>query len=197
MALVSIERASMVQLSTAFRFFKKPKIVLLVSIIICISIFASLYKQLAQYKLASHPDSNIWCIQEISINEQTSFQVLSIAHQLIPFVVNLFSALAMIITIGRSKAASHHLSRRVTFMQQIQQRIHLLLGPFICFISQLPELILLFLNPCTYDSNQWFSHVALIAYYITFTPHISLFFMYILPSPLYKKLFLAIIHKDK
>ena len=193
MAFVSVERASMVQLSTAFRFFKNPKSVLLVSVLICMVIFGSLYKQLGQYKLVSHPDSTIWCVQEIPSDEQTLFQILSIVHQLIPFVVNLLSALAMIITIGRSKAASHHLSQRVTFIQQIRKRVHLLLGPFICFISQLPQLVLLFLNPCTYDSNRWFSHVALIAYYITFAPHISLFFMYILPSPLYKELFLALI----
>jgi hypothetical protein len=196
MALVSIERASMVQLSTSCQFFQNPKSVLVLSVMICISIFGSLYKQLEQYKLVSHPNSNIWCIQEISMHEQTLFQILSIIHQLIPFIINVLSSLAIIITIGRSKAASHHLPQHATLIEQARKRVHLLLGPFICFISQLPQLIMLFLNPCTYDNSQWFSHIALIAYYITFAPHISLFFMYIIPSPLYKELFLAIVHRQ-
>jgi hypothetical protein len=197
MALVSIERALMAQPSIKFHFFQSPKAALIVSIIICICLFGSLYKQIEQYKLIAHPNLNTWCIQEISVHQQTLFQILSIVHQLIPFFVNVLSALAIIITIGRSKAACHHLPQRVTVVQQARKRVDLLLGPFICFISQLPQLIMLFLNPCTYNDNQWFSHITLIAYYITFTPHMSLFFIYILPSPLYKELFITIIRRKK
>lgn len=197
MALVSVERALAVQLSGTCRFFRNPQSALIVSLVICICLSGSLYKQIEQYKLVAHPNSNIWCIQEIPANEQTLFQIFSIAHQFVPFLVNILSALVIIITMGRSKAAIHHLSQHVTFIQQARKRVNLLLGPFICFISQLPALIMLFLNPCPYDNNQWFSHVALIAYYLTFIPHTSLFFMYVLSSPLYKQLLINIIRKPK
>ena len=197
MALVSVERALMIQLSMKCRFFRKPKTGLMISIIICMVIFGSLYKQLEQYKLVTHPNLKTWCIQEIPTDQQFLFQMLSIAHQFVPFFINVLSAIVIIIIIGRSKATSHHLPQRATVVQQARKRVDLLLGPFVCFISQLPELIMLFLNPCTYDDNQWFSHVALIAYYITFAPQMSLFFMYILPSASYKEHFLAIVRRQK
>jgi hypothetical protein len=192
MALVSVERAFVVQLSNKWYSFQSPKAAITMSIITCICLFGSLYKQIDQYKLISDPNSNMWCIQEISFSQQTLFQFLPIVHQLVPFIVNILSTLSIIITVGRSKAASHHLPQRVTVVQQARKRVDLLLGPFICFITQLPQLIMLFLNPCIYNDKQWFSHIALITYYITFAPHMSLFFMYIVPSPLYKELFIKL-----
>jgi hypothetical protein len=197
MALVSVERALVVQVPITYHFFRSPRAALIVSMVTCICLAGSLYPQIEHYKLITHPNSNIWCVREISNHQQTLFQFSSLAHQLVPFVVNVLSAVVIIIGIGRSKAASHHLSQRVTVIQQIQQRVDLLLGPFICFITQLPQLILLFLNPCTYDANRWFSHIALIAYYLTLTPHMSLFFMYILPSTLYKELFINVVRRQK
>jgi len=193
MALVSVERALMAQISITCHFFRSPKAAIIVSILIFTGLFGSLYKQIEQYKLIVHPNSNTWCIQEISVYQQ----ILSIIHQLVPFLVNLLSALVIIITIARSKAASHHLPQRVTVFQQARKRADLLLGPLICFISQLPQLIMLFLNPCTYDDKQWFSHAALIVYYITFAPHMSLFFMYIVPSSTYKELFINFIRRQE
>jgi len=197
MAFVSVERAFVIQVSITYHFFRSPKAAIIIFILTCMCVFGSLYKQIEQYKLIIHPNSNMWCIQEISLNHQTLFQVLSVVHQFIPFIINILSAVVIIITVGRSKAASHHLPQHVSVAEQARKRIDLLLGPFICFITQLPQLTMLFLNPCTYDNNQWFSHVALIAYYITFAPHISLFFMYIVPSPLYKELFMTTMRRQK
>lgn len=197
LALVSVERASLIQLSKIGDFFRNSRTAIFVSIGIGLCLSGSLYKQIEHYKLISHPNSNIWCVQEIPSNEQILFHILSIAYQFLPFLLNILSAFIIILTTSRSSAASHHLSPWNTLLAQTRKRTNILLGPSICFLSQLPALIMLFLNPCTYDDNQWFSHVALMTYYLTFIPHVSLFFLYILPSPLYKQLFLDSFQTNK
>jgi hypothetical protein len=196
LALISVERALSVRFPLRYRFIQSGKVAILTSVIIGICLCSSLYPQIDQYKLIAAPNSDIWCVQETSAHQQTLFQTLFISHQLVPFMINVLAASVIIITVGLSKAASHHLPHRLTVAEQARKRVDLLLGPFICFIAQIPHLIMLFLNPCTYDVNQWFSHVALIAYYISFIPHISLVFMYIVPSPLYKSLFFSFLRRQ-
>ena len=71
---------------------------------------------------------------------------MSLAYQISPFIINLIGSLAIIIGISRSKATSHHLSTRNALLQQARQQIDLLCGSIICFIAQLPQLIILFLD---------------------------------------------------
>jgi hypothetical protein len=96
-------------------------------------------------------------------------QYISLAHQISPFLVNLTASLVIIIGISRSKANSHHVAARNLLLKQARQRIDLLLGPIICFITQLPQLIILFLDICYYDSQTLYVHFILAAYYISFT----------------------------
>jgi len=156
---------------------------------ISIITFGCNYIHIDQYKLVSHPDDlHPWCISEIEPNQQYLIQYMSLAHQIIPFLINLIAGLVIIIAVSCSKATSHHLQARSTLIQQVRKRIELLLGPTICFITQLPQFIILFLDFCSYYLTSWFIHLTMVAYYISFTPQISLFFLYVLPSPLYKEI---------
>jgi hypothetical protein len=189
MVFVTVERALVVVFPTRFSFCRLPKSAVVLSLLTAMFTFGSNYLHIQQYKLVSHPDNNLypWCISEIEPSQQNLTQNVVLSHQIIPFLVNLIASLVIIIGISRSKASSHHLSTRDVLQKQVRQRLDLLLGPIICFITQLPQLIILFLDICDYNSETWFVHLILVAYYISFTPQINLFFLYLIPSSLYKE----------
>jgi hypothetical protein len=113
----------------------------------------------------------------------------SLVLQTIPFIINVTGGAIIILLVSYSKANVHKLSTRGAVAQQIWQRLDLLLGPCISFLTQTPQMIILFVNPCDFDGSEWFNYVTLVTYYIPFTPQISLFFLYVLPSPLYNRIF--------
>ena len=187
MALVTIERALIATQCQRFMLIRSATSAVILTILTSIVILGSNYIHISSYRLVSHPDDAYpWCISEIEPKQQALIQYTSLAHQIVPFVVNLLAGLVIIGAISRSKANSHHITARRALAQQARKRIDLLLGPTICFMTQLPQLIILFLDVCGSSLTSWFIHVILIAYYISFSPQISLFFLYVLPSPLYK-----------
>jgi hypothetical protein len=155
-----------------------------------IAIFGCNYFYTSDYRLVNHPDERFpWCVQEMQSNEHSFMRYVSLVLQIIPFIVNVAGGAIIILIVSCSKANVHKLTTRNAVMQQTWQRLDLLLGPCISFLTQTPQLIILFLNPCDFDGSEWFSYVMLVTYYISFTPQISLFFLYVLPSPLYCRVF--------
>ncbi len=80
-----------------------------------------------------------------------------------------------IIVVGRSRVTSHHLSPGKILISEARRPVDLLVGSLICFVSQLIQLVTLFLNACDYEKSTWFVHGTLVVYYISFTPQMSLF----------------------
>ena len=144
-----------------------------------------------QYKLVNHPDDLFpWCIREIPRDERLLAQTLALTHQIGPFLVNITAALIIILAITRSKMHVHRKKTHNTLIDQTRKRIDLLLGPIACFLAQLPEIVFLFLNSCNYEANTWFSKLTLLSYYVSFTPQMIIFFLYVIPSGQYYTTFL-------
>jgi hypothetical protein len=155
-----------------------------------IAIFGCNYFYTSDYRLVNHPDERFpWCVQEMQSNEPSFMRYFSLALQVIPFMINVTGGAIIILVVSYSKANAHKLTTRSAVAQQIWQRLDLLLGPCISFLTQTPQMIILFLNPCDFDGSEWFSYVTLVTYYISFTPQVSLFFLYVSPSPLYNTIF--------
>ena len=191
MAFITVERALNIVQLFRWPWLQKPRTAAIFILIISIIISGSNCMNINQYKLVRHPDDFFaWCVREIEPNQQLLTQSFSFIHQVIPFLINILAAVTLIATIARSKAHAHKKARRTTLMDQTRKRIDLLLGPIACFVMQMPEIIILFLNSCDYEDATWFFPFILITYYISFTPHISLFFLYVLPSKIYQNIFL-------
>jgi hypothetical protein len=192
MTCVTVERALAVTLptqSSSLRTFKSAGIL---TGFLSVFVFSTTYVHIDQNKLVSHPDDPYpWCINEIRPNQEQLIQYISLTHQISPFLINMVAGLVIIFGVSRSKAISQHISKRTTLAKQARQRFDLLLGPIICFITQLPQLIILFLNACDYNQNSWFAHLTLLAYYISFLPQLRVFSLYLLPSPLFKEVLLT------
>ncbi|CAF4520932.1 unnamed protein product, partial [Rotaria magnacalcarata] len=154
MAWVTLERALGVMFPTRFSSIRKPKSAAIIILLTFVFMLALTYIHIDQYKLVSHPESLYsWCIQEIESGQAKLIQYTSMAHRFSPFLVNLVADVIIILAIGRSKATTQHRSIRSTLLKQVQQRIDLLLGPIACFITQLPQLIILFLDACDYNQK--------------------------------------------
>jgi hypothetical protein len=94
-------------------------------------------------------DSNAWCV----INYSDSFVLLNsivvIFHFLIPFIINIISALLIIIKTTRQRSTTQKQLRRIEhFLNQFQQHKHLLISPCILILLGLPRLIMSFLSGC-------------------------------------------------
>jgi hypothetical protein len=196
MTLVSIERVLAVRAPMRYRKLCTPNCALLSTTIIGLCLFSSLFStHVPRYKIVAHPAGNTWCIMESASPIE---QYLSLVHQLLPFLINFVAGMSIILAIRQSKARCHSVSARTSLSQQIRERADLLVGPFMCFVTQLPQFLLLFLNACTYESRAWFLYTALVVYYISFLPQVAVLFSYVLPSPLYKKILMdLLVHNDK
>ena len=189
MAFVSVERAIAATLPGYYLSWGKPRFAAILSAFTLVLVKVSMFPQVTQYKVV--PQTNpIYhsCIRQLESNEQYYTHYMPLLHQISPFLVNLIAALVIIIAISRSKATIHHVSARQALRQQTNQRKDLLLGPIMCFITQLPQSILLFLDICNYQSHRFFVHIILILHYLSFVPQLTLFFLYVFPSPLYRQL---------
>jgi hypothetical protein len=99
MAFVTVERALVPTFPKKFLLLRSPKSPGILTIIICIIIFGSNYIHIDQYKLVSPPDDLYpWCISEIKPCQQYLIQYMSLAHQIIPFLINLIAVLVIIIS---------------------------------------------------------------------------------------------------
>ena len=190
MTSVTIERALAGSFPTRFAYLRTQKSAVIITIIIVVVTGASIYPHMDQYKLVKHTGSLYsWCINEIKEERAFLIRLTTLFHQIAPFVINLFAGMTIIVAISRSKSVLHHKKKRVAFMQQIRERMNLLVGPTVCFITQLPQLVVIFIDACIYDQKPWFISLTLLTYYLSFVPQISLFLMYVIPSPLFKQVF--------
>ena len=191
MALVTVERAlAAVQYSRWSSLQERKKAITLVFVIIS-TVLGSNYIFISQYKLINHPNYSFpWCVREISPNQQLLTQLLALIHQAAPFAINIIAALIIILTITRSKVHAHRTTKHNTLFDQIYVHIDLLVGPLACFLAQLPEIVILFLNACNHDASDWFAPTTLCSYYISFVPQMSIFFLYVRSSRQYYDIFL-------
>ncbi|CAF2947360.1 unnamed protein product [Rotaria sp. Silwood2] len=127
MTFVTVERALIVTWPTRFRLFRTPRCAIILSTITFMGLFSSLYAYVIEYKLVIHPDYvYASCVREIPLDRKIIVQYTSLAHQIIPFLINFIAGMTVIINIGRSKATSHHISTCNTIVEQIRQRADLL-----------------------------------------------------------------------
>ncbi|CAF1296584.1 unnamed protein product [Adineta ricciae] len=190
MTTVTVERALATLQSSLWSRLQDFKISISLVLLIIFIVSSSNYIFISQYELVNHPDYIFpWCIREIPLNQQLFTHILTLFHQIIPFLINIIAALIIIVMITRSKMHAYRKTKRSALRDQTRKRLDLLLSPIVCFLAQLPEIIILFLNACDYDTSNWFSQVNLCIYYVSFFPQMSIFFLYITPSKQYHDIF--------
>jgi len=131
-------------------------------------------------------EKRIWCFVRYSSSVEIYNSFITLFHFLVPFLINVISALWIIKNVTHSRSTvqpeqtfNQHLQR------QFQEHQRILFAPCILILLSLPRLIISFVSGCMRSAREpW---LYLIGYYLSFIPSMLTFFVFILPSKNYKK----------
>jgi len=128
------------------------------------------------------------CIIQYSHSLQNYNTFTLFFHLLLPFVTNLCSALFIIFGTARLRSgAKKNQTFKAHIIKQMKEHKQLLISPVILLILAVPRLILSLISGCVDpSSNPW---LYLCGYFISYTPPMLIFAVFILPSELYTKTF--------
>ncbi|CAF3075000.1 unnamed protein product [Rotaria sp. Silwood2] len=130
------------------------------------------------------------CVIDFPIRIRTYDRITVLFHYLIPFCIQILSITILIILSARNR--SRFGNSHDTFMEylkrQFRRQKELYIPPSVIVLSGLPQVIFSFSFACR-QLVTWQQHVLLIAYFISFTPQLLGFIIYVLPSTNYMKEF--------
>jgi hypothetical protein len=193
-ACVAVERAMTTIKGTRFNKKTSKKAAKLVIVILSIVVVGScihepIYRHLI-YEENNDDDKmkRIWCTVSYPSGLQVYNYIIHICHFFGPFLINLISAVILIVKQSEQRTTIHiQRSYKKILREQFQQHKHLLTAPVILVILALPRLIIAFASKCMKSSDD--SWLYLVGYFISFIPPMLTFIVYILPSKFYKKEF--------
>jgi hypothetical protein len=141
-------------------------------------------------------DKRTWCILEFSSFLRTWNSVILMLHIIIPFIMNITSALIVIINIARRRSA---IQKQHPYKEHLRQQFykfkHLLVSPLVLIILGSPQLAISFMSRCLKSfRNPW---LFVTGYFISFIPPMLIFFIFVLPSTTYKNEFGETIERIK
>ena len=130
----------------------------------------------------------IWCTTAYSPGFQRFNAFTQILYFAIPFLINIVSALAIIINTARQRSVLRtNQSYKQHLREQFQQYNHLVIAPCVLVVLAVPRLIISFFSGCMKSASD--SWLFLAGYFISFIPSILTFVLFILPSKVYKEHF--------
>ena len=137
-------------------------------------------------------ERNRICVTRYSYSVQAYNTFILFVHLVVPFIANLYSGLFIIFGTARQRAVAQ---KKQTFKEhvfaQIKEHKQLLISPFILLILAIPRLAISLVSGCINPSQSpW---LYLCAYFISFTPPMLIFVVFVLPSELYRKTFMETI----
>jgi hypothetical protein len=137
-----------------------------------------------KYEIQTH----VWCVTYYSRFVQHYNTFILFFHFISPFVANLFSALFIIFGVARQRSVTQTKKSYIEHVrEQSQEHKQLIISPIILLILALPRLIISLLSECMKTSNNPWLYLS--AYFISFTPSMLVFVVFVVPSHLYMKTF--------
>jgi hypothetical protein len=133
-------------------------------------------------------EKRIWCFVRYSSSIEIYNSFITLFHFLVPFLINVLSALLIIRKISHNRVTVRPEQPFQQHLQyQIQQHRQLLFGPCLLIFLFIPRLLISFVNGCMRSAHEpW---LYLFGYYLSFIPSMLTFVLFVLPSKFYKKEF--------
>jgi hypothetical protein len=184
-ACVAIERYLIVSQGLGFK--KKRNYDLakgIVVIILLVTISTAIHDPLHRNLLQDTEERRTWCTVTYSPRLQTFDSAMLFAHFLIPFCINLGSALWIILILSLNPSLTQ--KKRSFYdrlVQQLRDHKRLLISCWTLVILALPRLIIALQMGCL--KSQRDPYLSLCAYFISFMPPALVFFVFIVPSSAY------------
>jgi uncharacterized membrane protein YwzB len=199
-ACVATERAITAMKGTRFVKKKSKQAAKLVIIILLIIIIGTCVHDPISRHLVDegyNDDDNIkrtWCIVSYGPILEVYNYIIHSFHFFGPFLINLISAIILIIKKSRQQSNMHtEQNYKEILREQFRQLKHLLTAPIVLVIFALPRLIITFISKCMKSTGD--SWLFLVGYFISFIPPMLTFIVFILPSKFYKKEFHKSVHQ--
>ncbi|CAF0731467.1 unnamed protein product [Adineta steineri] len=196
-ACVAIERAINVYQGISFNKEKSKRLARWIIFILpfCISatiIHEPLHRDIFEYEVKDNKDEieiterNSWCAIQYSPAIQDYNTAILFIHLIGPFIANLFSALFIIFGTARQRSLAQTNQNYIAHIrEQLREHKQLVISPAILLILSMPRLIISLLSGCVKISD--YPWLYLCAYFISFTPSILVFIVFVVPSDLYRK----------
>lgn len=165
---------------------KKPRWALLMSAVTLITIGGAHVHELLFYISIKDPDGKCVCATTMLGKVSIYNRVTVLIHYLVPFCIQIVSITLLIVFAARSR--SRATTRNSSILQLIREQLNsqkeLYLTPTIIVLSGLPQTILSFSFACT-TLSAWQRHALLIAYFLSYSPQLLGFILFVLPSSSY------------
>ncbi|CAF1438301.1 unnamed protein product, partial [Adineta ricciae] len=132
--------------------------------------------------------SYVWCVTTYPQSVQNYNTIILFIHLLGPFLTNLFSSVFIIIASARRRAeAQNRQPYRKHLREQWSEHKQLVISPLLLLLLSTPRLVISLLSGCTDVSRYAWLYIS--AYFISFTPSILIFVVFVLPSTSYRSTF--------
>ena len=194
-AFVAIERAfiTIKQINfnkNRFKQIAKWTIISLIFVTILTNIHDPIHRTLFKENENDDENQRYWCVVKYTSSLIQMFnKIIIIIHFFIPFLINLISAIIIILlnTRQRIKIQKQKQQFKSILNEQIHQHKNLLIAPCVLIILGIPRLIISFTFGCMKTSKD--SWLFLSGYYISLIPPLLTFILFVLPSSTYKQAF--------
>jgi len=196
-ACVAIERAMATMKGVQFnRKMSKRVAKWMIFVLLLIVIVSFIHDPIHRGLITDDDEQRIWCIVNYSTKLNVFNSFINIIHFLVPFFLNVISAILIIMRAARHRSiARPHQTYRDHVREQFQEHKHLVISPCVLIILSFPRLYISFISGCMKSArNPW---LYLIGYFISFAPSMLTFVVFVLPSELYKKEFWKAIRQDQ
>ncbi|CAF1178450.1 unnamed protein product [Adineta steineri] len=203
-ACVAVERAVLILKGVKFDKTKSKSIARRIILILPFCIVGTLIHELAFRRLFEYEtgldkmDMNktnedtikryVSCITHYSAFVQDYNTAVLFFHLVGPFIVNLFSALFIIFGGARQRSMARiNQNFKEHVQQQFREHKQLIISPIVLLVLSIPRLIISLLPGCVKTSENLWLYLG--PYFISFTPSMLIFLIFVFPSELYMKAF--------
>jgi len=136
-------------------------------------------------------EDRTWCVVKYIPWVESYTTALIYIHYFMPFVINILSIIALIGLTAYQKRRTRPTELFITQLRaQLDKHKHVLISTCAVIVLTLPHLIISFQLACQKSSSIFWA--SLLGYLFSFFPATFIFFIYALPSPLYRKEFIAL-----
>jgi hypothetical protein len=147
-------------------------------------------KLVHEFDINDEPQGHPWCVLDLASTSWIIYEkIINICHLIIPFILNLLSIIGFIlyrIKFELKTATRKNKDTRFFIMkEQLLKYKPFVIGTIVILILEIPRFVLTFTLACI--DHAWQRYVHLAGYLISFLPLTGVLFIYILPSPKYKK----------
>ncbi|CAF0825500.1 unnamed protein product [Adineta steineri] len=203
-ACVAVERAALIFKGVKFDKKKSKFVARRTIIILPFCIFGTLIHELAFRRLFVYEagldniNTNktnddtikryVSCITRYSPSVQDYNTAVLFFHLVGPFIINLFSALFIIFGGARQRSnARTDQNFKEHVQEQFREHKQLIISPIVLLVLSIPRLIISLLPGCVKTSENLWLYLG--PYFISFTPPMLIFLIFVCPSELYMKAF--------